>query len=635
MKKAKWILICVAFTWALAGCNRAPVDARPLPVSWTRSFAGTVPTESFPRPLPLESLAISKVINASDFGAIPDDGRCDVDAIVRAIRALKDSPNTKLVFKKGTYNLQKSSDDSKLNEPVFKISGLMDAQIDFGGSLLQVNRSNSAFMEINGCKNLILENLEVDYSPLPYTVGRVVRVSPSEGFFDMQILAGYLQPDDRHFLDVLNDPSRLGDPTTRTWGYFLDRKHPGRMKENLDNVYFSKNIEKLAENIFRYHIKAGTPGGRLDGVEEGDLFNYMTRCGDGFLFRESEQVTLRNVTIYTCGAANFSGTYNDCLNFLGCRIKIRDGRFKSSNADGFIFHSSIFAPWIENCLAEGMSDDCVNIQIRPNFIVAIVDARTLKLCKEGGIGIHPKDYAVGDEIQFFNGETGRGTMVARVTGVRPQESVVMFDRDLVDLKPGMDKIRNTTLYNPSLSMGAVIRNNHFRNARRHGVILRTHDALVEGNTFEGLSSDAITIHNETPWPEGLFAKNILIRNNQFIHCGFERDCASVPFRANLSIFCYELPRPFGYFAHENIVIENNRFEGWRNRAMYVANAKNVRIENNEIGEPVPSGVSSMNKEASVIVSNAENIRIENNRFPVSVAEKAIEQPPSGSAPRQP
>jgi len=606
----------------------ATVDGKP-PMNWTTSFPGKKPGEWFPRPLPLTEIPITKTIRAADFGMVPDDGLCDAGAIRKAFAALKGAPGTKLVFDKGTYDLRSSTNDSDLDSYIFDVKDLQDVQIDFGGALMLVGRAQAGFMQLLNSKNVIIENMELDYSPLPYTVGRVVAVNRENLTFDFKILDGYLPPDDKHFLNFITDPKRADDPTKRTWGYFIDEKHPGQLKPQTRNCYFQKQVDRVSDGVYRYHISApGRPGSPvnmnldLNGVAEGDLFNYLTRGGSAFLMRFNKQVTLRNIVLFACGGANISGTYNDCLNFLGVHIRIKEGRYKTSNADGFIFHSHGYAPWFEGCTTEGMSDDTINVHLRPCFILEVLAPRALRLGKEPAPHppFSPQDFAMGDEVEFFDGETGRVTFTAKVAEVQADKSVVVFDRDLTGLKPGTEKLKSTSVYNPARSRGAVIRNNHFGGARRFGILLRAHDALIENNTFEGLSSDAINISNASNWPEGLFAKNVLIRNNTFVDCGFEAEYLSDNYRGTINLHCLLPPKPIDYVAHQKIVIEDNHFVNWSKRAMLISNSGDVVIRNNVIGEPRTPVNPAYPNEAAIIIRNSEDVTLKDNTFPPGIPE---------------
>jgi hypothetical protein len=599
-------------------------------MNWTTSFPGAKLGEWFPRPLPLTELTITKTIRASDFGAVPNDGQCDADAMRKAFEALRGAPGTKLVFDQGTYDLG-TQNGPALSAPIFLLADLQGVEIDFGGAVMLIRTPAAAFMEIQRCENMIIGNFVLDCDPLPYTVGKVVAVStvPGSLSFDFEILEGYLMPDDPFFIASRNKPrSDAGGPNVHTWGYFIDPAHPGRIKPRTRNVYFLDKVEPVAGRIYRYRpiqLDGTQQGLNLEGVEPGDMFNYLARGGGGFIIRRSKQVTIRDATLYANGGANVQGTYNDCLNFLGVHIKIKDGRWKTSNADGFIFHSLAYAPWFEDCTTEGMSDDTINIHIRPHFINEVVDARTLQLGPPRGAGTGQRfnagDFAVGDAVSFFDGPSGKVFFEAAVAGVNNESGTVVFDRDLPTVTPGPEILKNTSVYNTARSRGAVIRNNTFKDARRHGVLLRAHDALIENNRFEGLSSDAIHIANESAWPEGLFARNVLIRNNTFKDCGFEAEYIHGPERATISISCSLPPKPpEGVFAHRDIVIEGNTFEGWCRRGIFVAHAENVLIRNNIVGPPREPLAPNRPNEAFVVEKYSRDVILEGNTLPPGVPE---------------
>jgi len=640
--RALTLSLCLAGALFLLHTNARAMDGETpakAPMQWTTAYPGTVAGEWFPRPLPLTDLPITRTIKASDFGAVPDDGQCDVKAISAAIKALRDAPGTKLVFEKGTYDLITGHDpsgefdpglyDSALDKAIFELVGLRDVQIDFGGSLMLVARPQATFMMVSECENVIVENFELDYATQPYTIGTIVALDAAPGSlaFDFEVHEGYLLPDDRFFLDYLEDPERTDQPTTRTWGYVIDPAHPGRLKAGTQNVFFPEKVEKIGDRTFRYHVTYPNPAGRaalnLNGVEIGDIFTYLARGGGGFIFRHTDQFTVRNATFYSNGGANFQGTFSNCLNFLGVHIKVKEGRWKTSNADGFIFHSLRYGPWIEDCTTEGMADDTVNVHIRPHFIQEVVDARTLRLGRAFGAGrvFHPKNFSAGDRASFFDGASGRVIFEAVATAVEiaGDEGLVTFDRDLPELKPGDDKLASTTVYNVDRSIGTVVRNNRFGSARRHGVLIRSEDALIENNHFEGLSSDAINFSNESGWPEGLFARNALIRNNTIKNCGFEQNYMRGETRANITIHSSRAPNPpEGVITHRDIVIEDNTIDGWYRRAVFLAHSGNVLIRNNTFGEPIAPMDPNVPNEGVIVLQHCEDVTITDNTFPPGV-----------------
>jgi hypothetical protein len=358
-------------------------------------------------------------------------------------------------------------------------------------------------------------------------------------------------------------------------------------------------------------------------MEIGDMFTYLARGGGGFIFRHTDNFTVRNTTFYANGGANFQGTFSNCLNFLNVDIKIKEGRWKTSNADGFIFHTLQYGPWIEGCTTEGMADDTVNVHIRPHFIQEVVDARTLRLGRAYGAGriFHPKNFTIGDRAAFFDGETGRIIFEALVINIEivGDDGIVTFDRDLPKVRTGNDKFASTTIYNTDRSIGTVVRNNHFGSARRHGVLIRTEDALIENNHFEGLSSDAIYFSNESGWPEGLFVKNALIRNNVIKNCGFEQNYARGAHRANIAIYNSRSPNPpEGVITHRDIVIEGNTIENWYRRAILLAHAGNVMIRNNNFGAPIEPIDSNVPNEAVIVIQHCDEVTIIDNKFPSGI-----------------
>lgn len=149
---------------------------------------------------------------------------------------------------------------------------------------------------------------------------------------------------------------------------------------------------------------------------------------------------------------------------------------------------------------------------------------------------------------------------------------------------GAHKDKNTTYFlNLNLSSSNfVFRNNTFRNVRRFGILMQSHDGIVEGNTFESISASAIVVRNSSGWPEGFATGNIVIRNNTIGNSNFDHNIRAFN-TADITVYVRRLDGHNGLTrAISQIEILDNVITNTRRRAISVASATDVKIAGNVI-----------------------------------------------------
>jgi len=128
-------------------------------------------------------------IKVADFGAVPDDGKNDTPAILAAIEACRDKQNTRLVFASGTYDINGGSEDERgRRQPSFDIININNLTIEGNGSEL-IGHDYATMFSFTECNNLTINNLTVDWDPLPFTQGKVVEVK--DDYVDIEVVAPF------------------------------------------------------------------------------------------------------------------------------------------------------------------------------------------------------------------------------------------------------------------------------------------------------------------------------------------------------------------------------------------------------------------------------------------------------------
>ncbi len=599
--------------------------------------AALLVAQDFPRAQPLLNVDAPEQVFVSDFGALPGDGKNAADAINAALKEAAVKGGAAVIFEKGVYRV-KAVGDGK-GQSVLTLKGAKNVIIEGNGATLVCETPLAGVLQLYECENVIVRNFTIDYDPLPFSVGKVISAfyGKSSGVI-VETLKGYPDMHEKFFADA-----------PACWGYVLDPKNKGRPASGLDNAMRVQKIEKISEADLAREFRergmssrgsAETPLGR--GFEVGErgaagLSRIFFREGvnvyvfkPGMLFTLNaraitavvdqvftKNTTMQNIEIYAGNSGNFTSAWGDANNFINCRIVIKEGRLRSSNADGFHIQNSLTGPWIEGCRVEGTGDDAVNIYSTPDVVFEIADPKTFSLSRGAGRGDKIKEYSyrVGDEVVFYIGDTGEILGAGKVAEVDLEGSRIILESGLEStgkFPVGLDKLFYTSVYNMSRSNAAVIRKNEFKNFRGNGVFLKARNVLIEENLIDGASTSGI-IMCDIPGSEGLFCESVTVRNNRFVDAGYDSVAQWQPDMASVIIKRAQRELADDVFAHKNIVIENNTFEGWRRHAILIKYAQGVTVGGNKFGKSREAGKGLKPNESVLKVQNVKGFEMKSNQ----------------------
>lgn len=458
------------------------------------------------RNLPLIDMPTNIDINLSDFGGIPNDGKDDANAIVKALNFCKKVTQkgtvAKLVFEKGTYDLFTKEANKKSH--LIYLANANNILIEGNGAEIIIHDPLKGFLNIFKSTNIIVKDLFIDYDPLPFTQGKVLAVDIQNKTFDLKIDSGFPSLKQDMFQEA-----------TRVWGMLMDPTIPGKLKDGAPNLFNSKKFEELSPDVFRIQLGAI---GLLKHIEVGDLYVHIARTNGRALFNTavSKNITYLNITSYSSPAGSYSANNMEEWNVIGCQLKLKPGRLHSANADCFHINGGTFGPWIENSLFEGYSDDAINMKATRATILEQKSSTEL-IVKQG--------VKKGDVIRIFNPR--EGILIGEFEVI---ENKFLGDRKMhITLKTpieqtldvGDTKLNDIAYVDTQSNESFVIRNNTFRNARRYGILLQNSYGIIERNMFENLSQSAISAYNGADWGEGFVAHHIKINQNIFKNCGYD------------------------------------------------------------------------------------------------------------------
>lgn len=531
-----------------------------------------------------------KTFKVDDFGAVGDGKKDDIAAVVAGLGALREAgPGSRLEFTSGkTYRLGTHEDS------IYQIDlqGLKDVTVDGQGAML-LTTPEQATIRVKGCEGVTVRNLVIEQDPLAFTQGVVTKVAPEEGRFEFKVMNGYpplptpAQRQERGFI-------------AWRWGAFIDPQLR-RIRRGVRDHFRVETIDLLEDGCARVKVQ-GDFAPYLADVRPGDIYvqpigydrrarvEKLSNVGDyayNILFENSADCVLENVTLYS-GRSSMSSVLqhnHGRITMRGYKVMVRPGtdRAISNFADGIHCKDNRVGPLIEHCYFQGMLDDSINMSQNTMMAEKIISPDTFRLTKFPGPTVPwTKESAVvreGDRLMVLYPTTGEYLGPFKVTKVGDDLQTVTLEKPLENVVTGQIRsntdINATHFYNLDQSnAGFIIRSNIFGPQRRHGILARSENGLIENNLIVGTGGAAIELSNEFGFfYEGPIARNVVIRNNTI------RDCYGTPIVVGSATGKTPTRQA------RNIRITDNLIEAAESPAIRITNAKDIVVEHNRFVRP--------------------------------------------------
>ena len=535
----------------------------------------------------------------------PNKGEDGTEPVQNAIREAKElaasGKSVRLVFPAGDYYF-----GDTFSGALIELNGISNLEIEGTGATLYFSNRMQGLIQAKGCENISISGFNVTYP------NRVFRV---QGFIEA------VYPETRKVTVSLEDDSPGFDASSsiaRDIFILLDPFIDGRLKDYSSHFYRMESYEENSDGTFTVQLDSG---GDFTDWEVGGRFVYHFRGGSTLFvdFPESRHMTAFNLTTDGWGQMGFTSVKGSNFNILHCNTVMAEGKWMMGNADGVHIREHVIGPWIEGTHIQGLGDDGLALYARPMVIVAdnhegnpqaaIIDTLFFNL-------------ETADEVSFFEPRLGKILLETTIERVQKRDDgryLVHFSDELPEgmltekdftsdeeysPRGGWDVVANfgqvqdrTQIWNRSKSCGEfVIRNSKFTNIRRYGSVFRARRGLVESNTYISTSSHAVNFVNETQWPNGLYASEIIIRNNVIRDSGFDG-------HGTQAAISFRFERRGGGIVQSigarNLLIDGNTFIDCNTPEIELSAVANVVIRNNKIyhdGEWLPAQYRAVRSE---------------------------------------
>jgi hypothetical protein len=439
-------------------------------------------------------------------------------------------------------------------------------------------------LSIEDCRGLTLRGLVIDYDPLPFTQGKIVKLSADKRVHEVELFAGY--------------PAAK---TAYNFKYQIFRPDGSKLR-SVD--YYDLQIEALSETRIRI-TKTSSDTQPLE--KKGDLVVIGCKSSpDGelphaVLSRRCTNLALEEVDVLASNCFAFLEVECSGTRYERCRVekqapesdtvKGRAPRLRSANADAFHSKFASSGPRIIECYAHHHGDDCVNICGDYHLVTSSEGSKLRVLAK------HEMDINEGDFVELATFDGG-ALPDAKVVTIRPLGEANDRERSFVrhaNLQRSFKEHERGALTEAyeltldrdvSLSLGSVIASRRrqgrgftvadcdFGDTRSRGILIKASDGEVRGNRLSNCRMESIKVAPEFFWLESGAASNLTIIDN------FVEDCGDIAIAVYARGFDDHFS-PCG--AHRHISITRNRVVSspWPN--ILVTSTSDLVVTDNHCG----------------------------------------------------
>ncbi|PID26479.1 MAG: alpha-1,3-galactosidase B [Candidatus Cloacimonadota bacterium] len=532
----------------------------------------------------------TNIINVSDYGIIPNTKECITSKINKIIENLEDKPTT-IIFPKGRYDFYPDSNylknyyetntyDINPKRLAIFLERKRNITIDAKGSDFIYHDHIQPFT-VDNCSNIKIKNVNIDWdNPLtaeseiieadsthilikidkgqfPYTVHSKGLTFASDSWKEEWQISGaswLIEFDKNHII-----PPHTGDH--------------GSVNGDFSNIKYSE-VEPGLVLIEGNFTKTPDVGNHW-------VMRYGARDHAGIFLFHSKNIELENIDVYHTSGLGILSQY--CENIDMKRVNMipnpKKNRYLSSHDDGLHFMGCKGDIFIDECNAQGLMDDPINIHGTYAPVTEKIDDYTLKCTYAHAMSTALIWAKKGDTIGFVE----KKNMLTRGRGGVDSFSELDTDNFTIRFKDKLPNIEPNkySLENMSLTPNVTIKNCFVGSSRARGYLITTAGkVLIENNIFETSGSAILIAGDANFWYESGPIRDLIIRNNEF-----RTPCNSSAYQfCNGVISIYpEIPNPDPQIPyHRNIRIENNSFNPSDYPILYAKSVEGLSFKNNTI-----------------------------------------------------
>ena len=445
--------------------------------------------------------------------------------------------------------------------------------IDGKGATIKVHGVMTPML-FDGCKNITVKNLTIDYARPTMSEFRIVK--RDKGVVEIDIPKEFLFDVEDTTLVWKGETGKDGKPY---W------QHSYKGKDVLSMFYdevaervrlcdydegdtrpsvptFTK-IERLSQNRLRVYLaneKAYFPEGNVVQTRN------IVRNQVGSFFVHCKNLTLQNVRVCAMHGLGLLCQYCENVTYDKLDCTPKQGRTIVSNADFFHFSGCKGMVEIKNCKAWGAHDDFINVHgTHLRIIEQDKDNKriTVRFIHSQTWGFDA--FSVGDEIEYVRHDTL--IPYAKATVV---ETKRLNDTDILltlsQVLPTEIELGKDVVENASNTPSVHIHDSYFGVSAGRGVLCTTRGSVrIENNVFYHTAGAPLVIEDDCNfWFESGYTTDVQFIGNKIIGCGYGFKGNGGPL---IQVTPQVLNRNSAHHVHGKLTIKKNVFEE-QNKAGY-------------------------------------------------------------------
>lgn len=473
---------------------------------------------------------LAESVFVKDFGAFPNDGRDDTNAIRKALDHCKSLKKSELLFEKGKYDFYPdfceekyfyiSNNDEGLKRIAFDIDNMQNLSLRGQKTQLMFHGFVNPFI-INNSENISFSGLSIDFSR-PFHSEGIILANHADGL-DVQFTEEFPYNIHRGTLLFTGHQNVDGKLTSVSKGNTYGSSHilefDTKKRETaymVKDFYFKEVNGYPAKKIDKNKVRILVPG--LKGtVGNTMVFGPNHRKYPGFVISDSKEVHFDKVTIYHAGGMGIIAQRSHNILVKNCKVTPSGDRMLSTTADATHFVNCTGFITLENNLFENQKDDATNIHGIYVQVQQITGTNELIYQIK-----HHQQYGFdfmkpGMKIEFVRGksmETYELNTVKSVERLNKEFTKVTFENDFSDKVSVQDALAEIREYPEILIKDNVIRRN-----RARGMLLNCRGkTIVEGNYFHSPGAAILFEGDSFFWFEQGGVTDCVIRDNVFDNC---------------------------------------------------------------------------------------------------------------------
>lgn len=478
------------------------------------------------------------------------------------------------------------------------------------------SEANSAFI-CGNCEDLTIERLHFTTDNPVNCAGRVTAIDPVNHTYDVCIDDEFPITGWEHFWGTDTcDEDGMPDYVIETYDTITREMLPdadGSLREKITGTRYEvldgQNIRVFGQNTARL-----TVGHRV-------LYRYTIYGGAVFYINDCNRTVLRDIEIERCpgmGAVIGPRCTDAAFERFNIRVPAGSHALYAANADGIHVNGLSGLLHMKDCHFHGLGDDALNIHSMAGEIKTIGEDGHLHLMKRPCLGaerpLGAKWAQKGDLIRVYDRNTVLETGSFRVAGYT--------DSDIVPTDVQGSFEVGSILANDSFFAAVHLEDCTVRNTRARGILLQSHNMLIERCTFSGLSLPGLIIAPDVRfWYEVGPSENTEIRDCVFEKCGMNGSAANlgaIVVKGSHDAGASDYPAG----VHKDIRIRDNTFRNVGTSGIFVSAASGVIVMGNRFEAcRANTNPDVCDTDAEIVLCNCENIRIADNRGADSIVVK--------------